>query len=70
MGIVQAPFRKVELVQEYSPTFSPLSRSKSSKERNSLEVLGVSTSAEVDKGRCPLDPYKLLKKFDQNFIMD
>jgi len=33
-----------------------------------LKVKGVSTSAEVDKGRCPFEPGKLLKKFDQNFI--
>ncbi len=31
------------------------------------EVLGVSTSAEVDEGRRPFKPCQLLKKLDQNF---
>jgi len=31
------------------------------------EVLGVSTSAEVDEGRRPFNPRELLKKLDQNF---
>ena len=29
--------------------------------------MGVSTSAEVDEGRCPFEPCELLKKLDQNF---
>ena len=31
-------------------------------------VLGVSLSAESDKGRCPLDPCHPLKSVDVNFI--
>ena len=30
-------------------------------------VLSISSSAELDQGRCPLDPCELLKKLDQNF---
>ena len=33
------------------------------------DVLGISTSADVDEGLCPLNPCELLKKLDQNFIL-
>jgi len=41
-------------------TFSVLTKSK--------RVLGISTSADVDEGLCPLNPCQLLKKLDQNFF--
>ncbi len=48
--------------------FSFIEEEKNQK-RNSLEVLDVSATAVVDKGRCPLDPYKPLKRLDLNFYL-
>jgi len=54
-------------------SFSPLARSaftskcKVPKRGTFSEILGVSTSAEVDEGRRPFNPRELLKKLDQNF---
>ena len=59
--------------RRFLSSFSPLARSEGarllprSKKRNFFCVLGISTSAEVDVGRCPLNPCELLKKLDQNF---
>jgi len=43
------------------------SEEKRSKKGTFPEVLGISTSSEVDEGLCPLNPCQLLKKLDQNF---
>ncbi len=61
----------LEGVRIYSSSFSPLARrKKKQKEELFGKSWGVSTSAEVDKGRCPFEPYKPLKRLDLNFFTD
>jgi len=40
---------------------------KEAKKGTLSDVLGVSSSAELDEGLCPFEPCQLLKKLDQNF---
>ena len=53
----------------FKPVLFSFIEEKRTKRGTLSEVLGVSISAEIDKGRCPFEPHELLKKLDQNFFL-
>ncbi len=53
----------------FGSSFSPLARrKKKQKEELFGKSWGVSPTAVVDKGRCPFEPYKPLKRLELNFF--